>query len=95
MTNIYQLKNKVAGYYEAPFVNHFSKEEIKESYRRLSILDGETYVKQHFHECDLYLVGTFDDKTGEISLLKDKEFVVDLRDLYTSYLEALKHERNA
>lgn len=93
MNNIYILKNKIAGYYEPPFINHYSKEEIKESYRRLSILDAAAFTKQHFHECDLFLVGTFDDITGKIELLPEREFVIDLRDLYSQYLEVKKNDQ--
>lgn len=77
ITKIVSYKDVRMGYFYAPMVvANDDNEAMIESVRRMV---GNGLIPKTFMECDLYCLGTFDDKLGKLSPI-DPEFIVRLSD---------------
>lgn len=76
MKNVYVLRNKAISAYLDPFVDERTKDQVGKSLARFCILEKEQAKKSHYDECELYVLGTYDDETGVITIAPEKEFVL-------------------
>lgn len=79
MMKIYQLKNTKIPYWHPPVFSPLQPDDMKSTTYRECILDPEKAKQSHLDECELYYIGDFDDLKGELKLLKDKEFLLDIK----------------
>lgn len=70
---IYASKNKLSGNFNTPLLHDFPKEAASEAF---AISAKEAPKDSQVRELEVYYLGTFDTKTGEIH--QEKEFLVDL-----------------
>lgn len=67
--------NKLVGAYNDPFYEERTPDIVTESFAR-SAKFGK--LAAGAYECDLYHLGTFDDVTGELSLLQKPRLLLNL-----------------
>lgn len=82
MINIVTLRNRVGSYYHRPVFDPKPKEDIAKELVRYCRCYKDAAIKGRYHECELYLLGQFDDETGKIFPC-EPEFLVDLGHLFT------------
>lgn len=74
--SIYCYRDKKLGAYEVPFVNNLEKDRAAVAVSRaIAGLDSDKRAKMI--DLDLYYLGEFDDKTGNIKLC-EKEHIISL-----------------
>lgn len=74
--NLYATRNKKSGCYSKVSGEVLNKEQAAEAYAR-SAQEADDKAKILLAELELYYLGTYDDKTGNISPVVP-EFVLDL-----------------
>lgn len=79
MMKIYQLKNTKIPYWHPPVFSPLQPDDMKAVTYRDCLLDPEKNRKAHIDECELYLIGDFDDSKGTITLMDEKEFLLDIK----------------
>lgn len=80
--NVYSLYNSYLDVYEAPIFQQYDKKDIIEGYRRLILSDPSKAYEKRIHECRLVFLGTWDDVKGVISVVEQKETIVELAALF-------------
>ena len=70
---IYASKNKLSGNFNTPILHDFPKEAAPEAF---AISAKEAPKESRIGELEIYYLGTFDTKTGEVK--QEIEFLVDL-----------------
>lgn len=70
---VYATKNKLSGNFNTPMLHDFPKEAASEAF---AISAKEAPKESQVKELEVYYLGTFDTKTGEIK--EEKEFLLDL-----------------
>lgn len=76
---IYALKNTKVGFWNPPTFSQMDKDDTKINLYRYCQLNQAEAKKAHYDECELYYLGDFDDVRGELKLVGDKEFLLDLK----------------
>lgn len=70
---IYASKNKLSGNFNTPILHDFPKEAAPEAF---AISAKEAPKDARIGELEIYYLGTFDTKTGEIK--QEQEYLIDL-----------------
>lgn len=70
---MYASKNKLSGNFNTPMLHDFPKEAASEAF---AISAKEAPKESRCNELEIYYLGTYDTKTGEIKC--EKEFLIDL-----------------
>ena len=70
---IYASRNKKSGNFNTPMLHDFPKESASEAF---AISAKEAPKESRCDELEIYYIGTFDTKTGEIK--QEQEFLIDL-----------------
>ena len=74
--SIYCYRDKKLGAYEVPFVNNLEKDRAAVAVSR-AIAGLDSVKRNKMKDLDLYYLGEFDDKTGNIKLC-EKEHIISL-----------------
>ena len=75
MAYVYCYYNRKGGFYTAPVVNQFDKEEIVELSHQSFLTNVGTPEHLQQLEHDLYFLGLYDTKTGQFKLEIKPEFL--------------------
>lgn len=78
MTFLYSYFNKKAGAYMDPIPSPIPQEGWANSVIRTCKLEPEACKKAHLDECDLYILGEFDDIKGDLKAYEKPIFIVSL-----------------
>ena len=70
------LRNNSVGYYENPLMFVGTKEQASETYARGYVANKGTREHALMKECDLVLIGEWDDKTCKMTTLDMPEVLV-------------------
>lgn len=76
---MYALKNVKVGYWNPPTFSPVNEDQVKIGFHRDILLNPVEAKKAHLDECELYLLGEFDDVRGIVTVLKDPVFLMDLK----------------
>lgn len=82
MKNIYAFRNTLISAYNDPIFREQEKDSFAKEVQRFCILEKDAATKNHYHECELYLLGTFNDESGEMKLLDKPEFLIGLSQFF-------------
>lgn len=74
---LYSYYNKKGGFYNKPFMEALPPEAVAQSIGRTCVIERESARKAHLDETALYIVGEFDDITGQLVGYDKPEFVED------------------
>lgn len=79
--NVYVMRDRVVGAYNKPFYDNLDREDFVETIKRVVLHDpkGQAVLR----DCDLYLLGSYDDKTGKFDLLDDPDFIVSIDQFFS------------
>lgn len=76
--NVYALKNTKAGFWNPPTFSDAPRDAIAKNLFRYCRMNQAEARKAHYDECELYIIGTFDDERGNLTLFDEKSFLIDL-----------------
>lgn len=76
---LYSIKDDLAGAFMTPFI-HNNDETAKRAIKTMLNMPGENEIKANYKDKQLYYVGEFDDRKGEITKT-EKKFICNFQDL--------------
>lgn len=80
VTNVYSFYNYKIGAYMVPIFRVEDSDQIKEAVLR-QVLSAKGPELAAILECELYMIGQFDDRSGAFKLAEKPVSLVDLRTL--------------
>lgn len=84
---VYVLKNRLSGIFERPFAEPYSIKEYPDLLAQSLAMADIDSLNRH-KEFDVFCVGSFDNKSGELKTLGSPEFILSLEQLCEGYILA-------
>lgn len=88
--NLYACKNRLSGIFERPYGEDVAKEDYVERLTQSLALANIELLNRH-KEFDVYYVGSFDSKSGEI--VSSCEFLASLESICETFILAKKGQK--